>query len=99
MVKSKNDCIGKSMTNRLTQNIHDEYLVNARKHAFTNFKARLREYIFQKNQGSPDVDLALLISEIKSINHQTVWHEMKRFRSYIPELEQLFDQVPEALEW
>ncbi|MEM6966905.1 MAG: hypothetical protein AAF573_19225 [Bacteroidota bacterium] len=40
-----------------------------------------------------------LIEGIKEENHSTVWHEMKRFRTFIPTLQSLFDQAPEAINW
>ncbi len=76
-----------------------EYLVNARKHAYENFRARLREYITQRDQGATRDELSNLINGIRDLNHQTVWYEMKRFRDLIPELTDLFDNAPEALEW
>jgi hypothetical protein len=33
------------------------------------------------------------------MGHPTVWHEMKRQGSFIPELQPLFDRAPEALRW
>ena len=76
-----------------------EYLVEARKQAFVNFRARLNEYIQQRDNGATQNELDNLIKGIKDSNHQTVWHEMKRFRSYINPLNQLFNNALESLTW
>ena len=76
-----------------------QYLVQARKNAFDNFKARLETYRQQKNNEATQAQLSNLIEGFKLENHQTVWFEMKRFHTFIPELARLFDDVPEALTW
>lgn len=43
--------------------------------------------------------LQLQVQKIKSRNHRTVWEEMKRQRTYHPELKALFEAAPEALDW
>ena len=75
------------------------YLVTARKNAYDNFKSRLIAFRQQKNNGATSARLNELIEGIKSIDHQTVWFEMKRFHSFVPELRSLFNDVPEALTW
>jgi len=76
-----------------------DYLVQARKNAFGNFKSRLEFYLQQKNNGVNQTQLSNLIEGIKSENHQTVWFEMKRLHPFVPELAILFNDVPEALLW
>ncbi len=76
-----------------------EYLIQARKHAFNNFKARLIAYFEQKRNGVSSAQLRQLIQGIQELNHQTVWHEMKRSHAYIPELNALFNHLPEAINW
>ena len=76
-----------------------EYLVKAREKAFENYKARLKEYIEERNKGATQPKLDKLISGIKEGNHQTVWFEIKRFHSLIPELKRLFIEEPTALNW
>ncbi|WP_158861246.1 HNH endonuclease family protein [Lunatibacter salilacus] len=75
------------------------HLVRARKVAFGNFKARLFEYVAKKESGATAAQLNPLIDSLKSEHHQTVWHEMIRQRSLHPELDDLFNRAPEALEW
>ncbi len=76
-----------------------QYLVQARKNAFDNFKARLGTYRQQKNNGATQAQLLNLIEGFKLENHQTVWFEIKRFHALIPDLASLFADVPEALNW
>ena len=40
-----------------------------------------------------------MIEEIKTHSHPTVWKEMIRQRFLIPELQNLFNQAPEAIYW
>jgi hypothetical protein len=75
------------------------YLVKARKNAFFNFRARLREYVSQKKLSVPPQGLAPLIASLRSEHHQIVWHEMIRQRNSHPELQTLFQRAPEALDW
>lgn len=75
------------------------YLVRARKIAFDNFKSRLFEYVHKKEGGATKAALEPLIDSLKSEHHQTVWREMIRQRSVHPELDDLFNRAPEALNW
>jgi hypothetical protein len=74
-------------------------LVRARKVAFGNFKARLYEYVVKKEAGEPFEVLQPLVDSLRSEHHQTVWHEMIRQRILHPEVDELFNRAPEALEW
>lgn len=74
-------------------------LVRARKGAFDNFKARLFEYVHKKEAGEDEDDLLPLIDSLKNEHQQTVWHEMIRQKSLHPELDDLFNRAPEALQW
>lgn len=74
-------------------------LVRARKVAFGNFKARLFEYVAKKERVEFVDELKTLKDSLKREHHQTVWHEMIRQRSLHPELNDLFNRAPEALEW
>ena len=76
-----------------------EMLIKARKKAYENYRARLIEYSKQKEEGTNQIELNKLIEAIKDENHQTVWFEMKRFQSLIPELKDIFLKIPEALNW
>jgi len=76
-----------------------DYLVQARRNAYGNFKSRLEIYRQQKNGGANQTQLFNLIEGIKLENHQTVWFEMKRLHTFVPELANLFSDIPEALTW
>ena len=75
------------------------FLLVARANAYKNFKARLREYIADRDNGIPKEQLRAMMTGIKEESHQTVWQEMKRQKDFIPEIEALFNQAPEALNW
>lgn len=75
------------------------YLVKARQIAYTNFRARLREYIHQSRNGANASELAVLRQNLHDEHHQTVWQEMKRQRNTIPELTQLIHQLSDPQLW
>lgn len=75
------------------------YLVKARRNAYTNFRARIREYIHQSQQGATPAQLTVLRQNLQDEQHQTVWQEMKRQRQVIPELITLFGQLPDPNNW
>lgn len=74
-------------------------LLMARRNAYGNYRARLREYISQRDAGAIAEELHELIRGIQTEHHPTVWREMKRQHEGIPELLELFNQAPEALNW
>ncbi len=82
----------------LKLNTRDD-LVTARRKAYGNYRARLREYISQRDNGASQAELAVLISSIQSEHHPTVWREMQRQQAGITELAELFAQAAEALAW
>jgi uncharacterized protein (TIGR02646 family) len=71
----------------------------ARASAYGSYRARLREYVFERDAGASSNRLQDLVDGICRMHHPTVWAEMKRQRGMIPELEVLFAQAPEALDW
>lgn len=78
-------------------------LPEARKQAYGNFRARLREYVAEKHEvmegrADPAV-LDRLRDELLALNHPTVWVEMVRQADTIAELRPLFDAAPEARTW
>lgn len=75
------------------------YLVRARKVAFSGFRARLFEYVVRKDSGASANQLESLITNLRSEHHQTVWHEMIRQRTLHPDIDNLFNRAPEALNW
>lgn len=80
-------------------NLNSDLLLAARKESYYSCRARLCEYVRSKNSGSLQAQLDLLTNSLKSMQHPTVWQEIKRQQHLIPELEILFAQAPEALKW
>lgn len=71
-------------------------LPRARQSEYVSYRSRLREYIEQKAKG----EITERYPEaLRRMDHPTVWFEMKRQHLQIPELQTLFEQAPEALEW
>lgn len=75
------------------------YLVKARANAYSNFRARLSEYVTRRDQGVSQDELDKLIGNLKEEHHQAVWQEIKRQHKHIDELSRLFASAPEAIEW
>lgn len=40
-----------------------------------------------------------MIIALQRMQHPTTWKEMQRQQQFIPELKELFDLAPEALDW
>ncbi len=76
-----------------------DYLVEARRTAFGNYRARLVEYAGEKQTGASQPDLDRRRDELLKVGHQTVWREMQRQHSLYPLLATLFAAAPEALHW
>ncbi len=74
-------------------------LLEAREEAYRSYRARLSEYIDQRNSNPPGDGLHDLIVALNRMGHPTVWQEMQRQHQQIPELQNLFDHAPEALKW
>lgn len=75
------------------------HLVRARKNAYGNYRARLREYILKRDMAASQAMLNRLRAGLRREGHPTVWFEMKRQRQFVYELSELFAQAPEALQW
>jgi hypothetical protein len=75
------------------------FLRKARAQAYGNYKARLKEYIAERDSGVGQVILNKMAAELLSESHPTVWQEMKRQKDFVPEIQALFAQAPEALTW
>jgi len=75
------------------------FLRKARKQAYGDYKARLTEYVFHRNSGSPQWQIDNIIEGIQMHSHPSVWKEMIRQRNHIAELQTLFNQAPEAIAW
>lgn len=82
-----------------TLELNRDILLEARKEAYGNYRARLKEYIFERDNGTSQNKLKSLIASLIHLNHPTVWYEMKRQKQLMPELKTLFEQAPEALNW
>jgi hypothetical protein len=82
-----------------------EFLRKARKNAYINYKARLHQYLILKNKNTSKVKLTKLQKNLKEESHPTVWHEMQRYhckgylKSFDKELDNIFFQLPESLNW
>jgi hypothetical protein len=74
--------------------------------AYFDFHDRLREYVRWRHRGASDMKLAGLRERLRRSAHQTVWREILRLyrsserpRQLEVDFSELFDAVPEALEW
>jgi uncharacterized protein (TIGR02646 family) len=76
-----------------------DYLPVARREAYASYKARVEAYGRERDRGASATTLASRVRAVRRMQHPTVWFEMARQRSLIPELTQLFADVPEALTW
>jgi 5-methylcytosine-specific restriction endonuclease McrA len=81
---------------RLNQRDH---LPVARREAYGGYTSRLLEYVPKRDAGAGITALGRMIDAIGRMQHPTVWSEMRRQRSLIPELTRLFGLAPEALTW
>ncbi|MBN8823266.1 MULTISPECIES: HNH endonuclease [unclassified Spirosoma] len=85
--------------------VEREFLRQARQEAYGDYKARLREFIHHRDVGSPQVQLDSMIDQLRKKGHPTVWREMQRYHKrkilaqIDKDLDDLFDQAPEALNW
>jgi uncharacterized protein (TIGR02646 family) len=89
----------------LKLNNQREALRQARANAYGNYKARFYEYAHQKQKDARPEKLAKMIHGIKTESHPTVWKEMQRYHKLNilskidQELDELFINSPEALNW
>ncbi len=79
--------------------INREIIRVARANAFGGFRARLREYVAQKESGALPEILEHLKEDILSTPHLTVFAEIRRQRQHIPDINDLLDRAPEILNW
>ena len=79
--------------------LNREVIPVARENAFGGFRARLREYAKCKEAGEPASALDRMKRDLLSTPHLTVFAEMQRQRSLLPEIDGLFEQIPEAMTW
>jgi uncharacterized protein (TIGR02646 family) len=76
--------------------LNRDVLEKARRNAYKHYRARLKEYIVERDAGK---NTSMLVESLLSMEHPSVWAAMKRFGSRVPELKTLFDAAPEALDW
>jgi 5-methylcytosine-specific restriction endonuclease McrA len=82
-----------------------EHLRIARREAYGDYKARLREYVHHRDMGSTQYQLDQMIEQLKRKGHPTVWKEMQRYYNrgllhrFDQHLHDLFTEAPEALIW
>ena len=81
-----------------TLKLNRDVLLQARRTAFASYRARLYEYVSRREVASTE-ELGGLVDNLKTMPHVTVWAEMKRQRSFVPDLDELFSRAPEALRW
>lgn len=81
-----------------TLGLNRDVLRQARDTAFRSYRALLREYVTKRGQAGVQ-ELTNLADGLRAMPHPTVWAEMKRQRGWVPELDGLFAQAPEALSW
>jgi hypothetical protein len=76
------------------------FLTIARAEAYKAYKARLKEYIHDReNETATEDELNEMIKGIREASHPTVWQEMKRQRNFIPELGALFARAAGNENW
>ncbi len=82
-----------------------EFLREARKNAYINYKSRLGYYSSEKEKGTSPNLLDELIQNLKHEAHPTVWKEMQRYhrmdilKGIDEKLNDLFILSPEAMLW
>ncbi len=74
-------------------------LARFRRSEYGTYRARMGEYIRRRDAQDAPRELKLLIGALKRLPHRTVWQEVKRQQTKIPELAALFAAAPEALTW
>jgi hypothetical protein len=79
--------------------LNRELLLVARRNAYDGFRARLLEYAISKEAGAPPPTLERIKNSLLGTPHLTVFHEMRRQRTILPEIAGLFARVVDALEW
>ncbi len=78
--------------------LNRDLLVAARRVTFESLLALLNRYVERKRAGETGV-LDRISRAITRQSHPSVWAEMKRQRSRLPDLAQMFERAPEALTW
>jgi len=79
--------------------LNREIIRVARINAYGGFRARLKEYVECKEHGNLQETLGRLKQDILSTPHLTVFAEMRRQRSHLPDIDNLIDRAPEIMTW
>ena len=79
--------------------LNRDFVIRRRKKAYQHYMRRLIEMVKQKKNGAFEEREQQLQIELKTEIHPTVWEEMKRQKAFIPELEELFQELPEVFYW
>ncbi|MFN8514551.1 MAG: hypothetical protein U0232_05315 [Thermomicrobiales bacterium] len=82
-----------------TMTMNRDLLPETRRNAYESYFQYLSRYVERRSAGAPQDALDRVIRAIQRMTHPTVWFEMKRQYRVIPELETLFTQAPEALDF
>ena len=79
--------------------LNRDVLLEARRYAYRSYRALFFEYRVLRDRGANEVELGKRRKGVTTSAHPTVWHEMQRQHTLIDELQMLFRDVPEALDW
>jgi hypothetical protein len=79
--------------------LNRDVLLKARRNAYGSFRARLVEYRVNRDGGGAATQLSAMRTGFEEMPHPTVFAEMKRLHTRIPDLKAIFASVPEALAW
>ena len=79
--------------------LNREVMRVARANAFGGFRARLVEYRNMRERGVSEAKLERLRDDLLRTHHLTVFAEMRRQRQLLPDIDALFDAIPEAMAW
>lgn len=84
---------------RDTLGLNERRLPKARKMMVGFFRARLKEYADDRDAGQDAAALKDTQDELLGMDHQTVLREMWRQRAHEPDLDALFQRLPEVGTW
>ncbi len=76
-----------------------DFLIRARHAAYSAYLGQLSRYVTRKEAGASQAELEEIRDQLLSQPHPTVWEEMKHQQRIVPELRDLFQRVPDALDW
>jgi uncharacterized protein (TIGR02646 family) len=78
--------------------LNDGFLPEAREHSFRAYRDKLRDYV-ALSVVERKLQVEQKAAAFQNVPQKTVWREMQRWHQRIPELDALFTQAPEALDW